>query len=107
MPIEISAQDPGASHTLALGDELSLHLDENPTTGYRWQFTQSGAGELALVDDRFVTGSAAPAPGAGGQRVLRFVARKPGEVRLEVANRRAWEPADSALERRVYAILIR
>ena len=106
MPIEISSSDTGSGHTLALGDELTLRLGENPTTGYRWEFTLSGAGELALVEDRFVVGSAAAAPGSAGQREVRFVARRPGEVRLEAAARRAWEPAGTELERRVYTIAV-
>lgn len=107
MPIEITTTDTGSRYELAQGDELTLRLSENPTTGYRWQLTQSGAGELALVDDRFVAGATPPVPGSAGQRVLRFVARRPGEVRLEAAARRAWEPAGTELERRVYTVSIR
>lgn len=107
MPIELSGSEASAPRTLARDDEVVLRLPENPTTGYRWLVTQSGAGELALVDDRFVGGSEAPVPGAGGQRVLRFAGRRPGEVSLEAVLRREWDPPEASLERRVFAIVIR
>jgi inhibitor of cysteine peptidase len=105
MLIEISDGDAPARRTLAQADELVLRLAESPTTGFRWQLGQSGTGELGLVDDRFVSGG--PAPGAAGHRLIRFVARKPGQVRLEAVLRRAWGPADAGLQKRVFEIDVR
>jgi predicted secreted protein len=104
MPIEISDADTPESHTLPGGDELRLRLAENPTTGFRWHVGLSGAGELNLVDDRYVAGGAAP--GGGGHRLLRFIARRPGEVRVEAVLRRPWESGDAGLQRRVFEILV-
>jgi hypothetical protein len=60
-----------------------------------------------LVDDCFATGSEGAAPGAGGQRVIRFVGQQPGEVRLEALLRREWDPPGNNLQRRVFAISVR
>lgn len=105
MPIEITDTDPPTPRTLAVGDELSVRLAENPTTGYRWQVVQSGAGELALADEQFVPAAGAT-PGAGGERRLRFVARRAGDVRLEMVLGRPWDPPETRRERRVHAITV-
>ena len=50
MRIEINEATPAAPRTLSCGDELQIRLAENPTTGYRWHFEQSGTAVLALVE---------------------------------------------------------
>jgi predicted secreted protein len=106
MPIEISEGDASAPRTLALGDGLVLRLAENPTTGYRWQLSQSGPGELSLVEERFVAGADGAAPGAGGHRLVRFIGRRSGEVRVQAVLRRSWEAPDAAAQTRVYTIVV-
>lgn len=106
MPIEISEGETSAEHSLSLNDEVVVRLPENPTTGYRWEITHSGAGELALMDDRFVSGTAA-APGAGGQRLLRYVGRKPGKVTVKAVLKREWESPETSLGTRVFSIDVR
>lgn len=105
MTIEISDAAAAGPHVLGRGDEVVLRLEENPTTGYRWQIAQSGAGELGLVDDRFVPGAGDTAPGAGGHRIVRFVGRQPGEVRLEAVLRRSWE-ATGVSQQRVFVVIV-
>jgi inhibitor of cysteine peptidase len=105
--IEISDSDSGSSHLLSRGEEVLVRLRENPTTGYRWQLTQAGAGRLGLVDDRFEAGSDASAPGTGGHRVVRFVAEQTGSVRLEAEERRQWDQASASNQRRHYTIVVR
>lgn len=107
MPIEISESDLTAPRTLARGDEVVIRLPENPTTGYRWQVTPSGLGELALVEERFVPASANAGVGASGDRVLRFQGRKQGEVKLEAVLRREWDPPHASVQRREFAIVVR
>jgi inhibitor of cysteine peptidase len=107
VPIELSDSSAASTHLLAQEEELLIRLKENPTTGYRWEVTQSGSGELELVDDRFVASVGDAIPGAGGERVVRFVGRKPGSVQIEAVARRSWESSNSSQERRVYSIVIK
>ena len=38
MPIlKLTQADDNKSFSLHKGDELVIHLEENPTTGYRWE----------------------------------------------------------------------
>jgi inhibitor of cysteine peptidase len=107
--IELSESDAGASLSLHQGDELRLRIVENPTTGYRWQFAQSGSGRLAQLEDRVEPanpGAAAAAPGAAGHRIIRFMATAAGSVRLEAVERREWEPERAGNRRLVFELVI-
>jgi inhibitor of cysteine peptidase len=107
MAIELSESNSASPHAVAGGEEVVLRLAENPTTGYRWEVTQSGVGELRLIDDQFVAGAGLAAPGAGGHRVLRFAAGKPGGVQLVAVNKRAWESGVPPSNTQVYSIVVR
>ena len=106
--LEVSEQDDGSSHTLPIGEEVRVRLPENPTTGYRWQFSHSGAGLLELREDPFGRhpDEQAGAPGAGGMRTVRFVGKTKGRVRVEARLGRSWEPATTASKTIVYSIEI-
>ncbi|MEB3292390.1 MAG: protease inhibitor I42 family protein [Synechococcales bacterium] len=88
--VTLSQADSGKTVTLQQGQTLILQLDENPTTGYRWELPSLPATELQLMRDQF-TSSNSGAMGAGGQRTLTFQAGNPGQVNLVLHNRRAWE----------------
>jgi inhibitor of cysteine peptidase len=75
-----------------------VRLAENPTTGYRWELSQSGNGQLELLEDAFegAGSNGTGAPGAAGYRRFRFIARQSGQVQLEASLRRSWEPPAAA-----------
>ena len=101
---ELHDGDAGSTTTVRAGEELVIRLAENPTTGYSWQFRQTGPGELSVVDDRFEAGGT-PRPGAAGTRVVRLVARRPGTVRIEALERRPWETAGE-LRKRDFTVVV-
>jgi inhibitor of cysteine peptidase len=105
--IEISADETTASRALSRDEDLVVQLSENPTTGYRWQLTQSGTAQLGLVENRFVGGASGTQPGGGGHRLVRFVGQQPGAVVVEAVLRRDWDPPGTVLEKRVFAIAVR
>jgi inhibitor of cysteine peptidase len=103
--IELSEPEDGSSHTLPLGEELVVRLEENATTGYRWQFSHSGPGVLEQLDDTFgLPGAEAGAPGASGRRTVRFVGKQRGRVRVEARLGRSWESAAAAPKTVVYSV---
>ncbi|HEV7692942.1 MAG TPA: protease inhibitor I42 family protein [Hyphomonadaceae bacterium] len=91
--IEMSVNNSGQTQAVPLGEEILVRLPENPTTGYQWQVSFSGSGEVASIGDSFEAGTASSAPGAAGHRILRFKATRPGAVKLALVERRAWEAA--------------
>lgn len=84
------AEHSGSTIAAAVGDRVRVRLDENPTTGYRWQsLAQSGV--LNLVDDEFVPVGDGGI-GAGGTRTLEYEAIAAGRGSLKLGLTRAWEP---------------
>ena len=87
MTIELTVTDTGTKRSVRVGEQATVRLPENPTTGYRWQANFDET-RLRLIDDRF---DGAPSPrGAGGERVLIFEAVLDGRTTLSLAKRRSW-----------------
>lgn len=86
--VELRQDDAGRVRHARVGDDITVVLDENPTTGYRWH-PEVDASRLQLVDDQY------QAPerrvGAGGIRRLIFTALRPGQADLRLVKRRSWE----------------
>jgi len=82
---------------LAAGGTLTITLDSNMTTGYRWS-------EDANIGDKTVMqqaghkyqAPAAPVPGAGGKEVWTVKALKAGKTTVSMEYRRPFEPASLA-----------
>jgi inhibitor of cysteine peptidase len=87
MTIELGPADTGTSQSVRIGELTTVRLPESPTTGYRWEPDELGAG-LLLVEDRF-EGATTPR-GSGGERVLVFRAVATGPAALRLVNRRRW-----------------
>ena len=77
MPHELDEQADGKEVALEVGEELTLTLRENPTTGYRWDVDKKGGPACELVSDEFVPPSGSAA-GAGGHRRWHFRGAKAG-----------------------------
>src|SRR6266699_234609 len=65
--MELTQDDSGGRRTTRVGEELSVVLAENPTTGYRWH-SEIDARTLQQTGDRY-EGHTEPR-GAGGTRQL-------------------------------------
>lgn len=80
-----------------LEDTIVFHLEENPTTGYRWEVESLEGSVLEFIESIYV-----PAPGMamgrGGMRIIRFAARLPGSQKIRLKLRRQWDPPDKILE---------
>lgn len=90
----VTNSDRGKTVTLKAGQSLTLRLNENPTTGYRWIIPTFDAQLIRLTDDRFEPTATANKPmmmGAGGQRILILQASRPGTIQLNLENKRSWD----------------
>ena len=70
---------------------VTVSLDENPSTGYGWQYTASEEGVLHLTADEYHSDAPAGIVGAGGIRSLSFTGLKAGTVVLTFTYLRPWE----------------
>ncbi len=90
----VTNSDRGKTVTLKAGQSLTLRLDENPTTGYRWILPVFDAQLIQLTDDRFEPTVMANKPmmmGAGGQRILVLQTNRPGTIHLNLENKQSWD----------------
>lgn len=70
--------------------DLLLELDENPTTGYRWEYVLEG--DVQVVKDNYIAPDKTGLVGAGGTRVFEFKApENKEECSVKLYYRRSWE----------------
>jgi inhibitor of cysteine peptidase len=88
----------GKSIEAQVGDLITVSLDENPTTGFRWVVDQSDEDIVALSSSEY---AAAPGSkvGRGGRRVVTFEVRKAGVSTIQLKLWRAWEGDSSVAQR--------
>jgi predicted secreted protein len=96
--------DKDQGHTVEVGAEsvVTLRLDENPSTGYRWNVETAGG--LEMESDSFER--AGDAIGAGGVRVFQFRASEAGSHRLSIKKWRDWEGESSIIDRFYVTIVV-
>jgi inhibitor of cysteine peptidase len=90
-PLELTAEDSGTTQTLAVGQQMSVTLEANPTTGYSWaidgalpqQLEQAGEPAYAAESDLV---------GAGGAETWTFRAASAGQGVLKLKYWRSFEP---------------
>jgi inhibitor of cysteine peptidase len=79
----------GREVTLAMGDVMEITLEENPSTGYRWDLKVKPEPACSQVKNWFkATGGP---PGSGGTHHWQFQAVRPGAAEINLEYRRPWE----------------
>lgn len=81
----------GQTIEMTVGESLEIRLQENPTTGFRWQLIADDGAVCALISDAF-EGPGGPL-GRGGEHGWLFKALEPGECDIEFHYRRRWMSA--------------
>jgi predicted secreted protein len=94
--IRIGERHKGATVQAKVGDTVDLELSEPATTGYQWEVDQPGAA-LAVDTSELIPPADARA-GASAQRHVVVRAVRPGNGRLTLRLRRAWEPPEKAAD---------
>jgi inhibitor of cysteine peptidase len=72
------------------GSKITIELNENPTTGYKWILTRSDGVFLAPEGDVFLIGDQVGI-GAGGVRQFFFRAKGAGPTVIRFVQKRLWE----------------
>ncbi|MDR3686606.1 MAG: protease inhibitor I42 family protein [Coriobacteriia bacterium] len=90
-PVDLTAKDSGSRQTLAVGQQLRVTLDANPTTGYQWSVDGSLPAQLKQVGDA-VYSTQSTAIGAGGSEVWTFVGAASGTGTMKLKYWRSFEP---------------
>lgn len=79
----------GRTINLRVGGGVKLSLEENPTTGYRWEFLTKLEPVCVVVSDAYVAGGGAIGSGGVHDWVFRAVAK--GTASVKLGYRRPWE----------------
>ncbi len=88
--LHVDENQSGRTVKLAAGEFLEIVLSENPTTGYRWHFTQAGSPVCILVQDDYQSKGERVA-GQGGVHRWKFQATQQGACKIALAYQRSWE----------------
>lgn len=97
--IVITHMQDGQSVQVHAGETIVLQLDENPTTGFTWEVSQTDATILTLQDSTYVPEPGNPGEtGRGGTHIWTFVTKHPGTAHLQLKNWRSFEGASSATQ---------
>ncbi len=76
---------------VGVGQQVTLELQSNPTTGYSWELTSApDTAVVRIVSDTYVP-PAQQIPGAGGSQRIVVEGVAAGEMTLEFGYRRPWE----------------
>jgi len=89
-------KDNGALVQIRRDAKITIELNENPTTGYRWMISNIDEAFLVPAGDAFVP-PGKKSPGAGGLRRFFFRAKNAHSTALTLINKRAWQRDDQAV----------
>lgn len=109
-PVAVSSdsrvfQDPGIPIKVASGEEFSIALASNPSTGFRWKMTLPEDDQtVAFLGSEHVV-SEEVMPGVPGTEVFKFKAATPGEIKADFVYIRPWETI-TAPPRKIFTILV-
>jgi inhibitor of cysteine peptidase len=88
--IEADKSYDGRTVNLRVGDGVKLSLEENPTTGYRWEFLARPEPACVIVSDAYDPNASGLA-GSGGVHHWDFRAVDKGTCAVSLDYRRPWE----------------
>lgn len=90
------------------GNEFSITLDSNPTTGYRWQLAKPLDESLVkLVGNEYQEPESSGAVGAGGKEIWTFKAVAEGKTAIAMKYVRSWEKNQPPAKRAKFEVVIR
>ncbi len=76
------------TRNLGMGEEFAISLEENPTTGYRWEASFDSS-FIELTDKKYQRKGRAI--GGGGTIEFKFLPLKLGKTALQLRLLRSWE----------------
>lgn len=96
----ITESDDGKTFYTAVGEEISITLTGNATTGYKWQFSTDKPAHTTVIKDTYVadkhpTGMV----GVGGKSIYQVKVMKSGRFVITAQYYRPWENFDPSKDK--------
>ncbi len=89
MPVHKANPSDNRILTVQHNDLIEVELEENPTTGYRWEIVNINDEELELIKSEYRMFDDAGI-GGGGKRYITLKVKNPGHGKVELLNRQKW-----------------
>jgi len=70
-------------------DIIQIHLDESPTTGYRWEITELNTNDMRVISQDFKLHSNSGV-GGGGKKMIQLKVLRKVSGRIKLENRQPW-----------------
>ncbi len=96
--------DPAVMITVEEGDEFTLSLESNRTTGYRWVLVQEPDSRVVRLAGTEYRPSKSRRIGAGGMEIWTFAAVGKGNAVISLQYLRPWEKGIPAVRRADFSI---
>jgi|PlaIllAssembly_1097288.scaffolds.fasta_scaffold2475863_1 inhibitor of cysteine peptidase len=105
--ITLTRAEHGKSIEAHVGDVITVTLDENPTTGFRWAIDKSDDVDVVALSSSEYAAAPRSRVGKGGRRVVTFEVRKTGTSTIQLKLWREWEGDQSVTQRFAVKLLVR
>lgn len=96
--IKLSSADAGSQVEAAVGQQIVIRLEGNPTTGYTWEPQDLDTSLVEQVGETEFKSSSPGLVGAGGTQTLTFQALAAGTTELTLVYHRPWEEGVAPIE---------
>ena len=95
----LTGDNNGQTLNVRSGTKIQLRLNENPSTGYVWQWNGFDQNHLQLLDQQMlVPDNSAAMVGRPGLRVFTLLAQNPGDITIDLANFPMWKTQAEAAD---------
>ena len=99
--------NPNVPVEVRVGDEFSIALPSNPTTGYKWELLKPFDDDvLELQDAEYTSECKDGLVGCGGVEVWNFFAASEGEATISLKYARPWEKNVKPIQTRVFKVIV-
>jgi inhibitor of cysteine peptidase len=102
----LAFQDPGVPIAVRPGQEFSISLGSDPSTGFRWKMTLPEGDKTVMLLGSEHVASRQVQPGIPGTEVFKFKALTRGETKADFVYERSWE-TQNAPTRKIFTIAVR
>jgi inhibitor of cysteine peptidase len=92
----VTQEGNGKTIDLSVGQVFLIQLDENPTTGYRWDVCEIDPDLIERTEDQY-SQNLGSETGGGGVRIFKFTAKKTGQSQIQLKHWRSWEGHKSTI----------
>ena len=96
--LTVTTADHNKTFQMSAGELIILHLAENLTTGFRWEFEEPEPESLEVVSSQYVRASGGGI-GSGGKRVITLRPTAAGSHSIRLKHWQSWSGEESVTER--------